>query len=122
MDTQGARELLTVAEVAKQSGLEAVTISRWCRSGRLPAIKLGKEWRIRRAALEAFLRQAEQASSLVGQLRSFYTIPDHVIAIAETPALLQKMDRAFFQIGEAYGAILVKFYMGETAPVEQLRA
>jgi excisionase family DNA binding protein len=115
-------ELLTAAEVAEYLGVEPVTVYRWCRSGRLPAMKLGKEWRIRRSALKNFLQRAEQATSLVGRLRSFYTLPDYVIAIAENEALLHQLDAAFFQIGEAQDALLVKFYSEEATPGEQLRA
>ncbi|HEX5503733.1 MAG TPA: helix-turn-helix domain-containing protein [Thermomicrobiales bacterium] len=50
-----AGELLDVAEVAALLKLRPVTIYRWCRAGRLPGVKLGKEWRIPRAALAALL-------------------------------------------------------------------
>jgi excisionase family DNA binding protein len=49
------KEFLTVAEVAELLGLRPVTIYRWCRAGRLASVKIGKEWRIRRAALDALL-------------------------------------------------------------------
>jgi excisionase family DNA binding protein len=116
-----SEELLNVEAVAEYLGVGPVTVYRWCRDGRLPCMKVGKAWRIRRTALEDFLRRREQETSLVGQLRSFYTVPDHVIAIAESKPLLHRLEVAFFQIGEARGAMLVKFYGGETAPVEQLR-
>lgn len=46
---------LTVAEVAEVLGLRPVTIYRWCRAGRLASVKIGKEWRIGRAALDDLL-------------------------------------------------------------------
>ncbi len=46
------KEFLTVAEVAEVLGLRPVTIYRWCRAGRLVSVKIGKEWRIRRAAVD----------------------------------------------------------------------
>jgi len=49
------KEFLNVAEVAEILGLRPVTIYRWCRSGRLTSVKIGKEWRIRRAALDDLL-------------------------------------------------------------------
>lgn len=51
------KEFLNVAEVAAAFDLGPVTIYRWCRSGRLPAVKVGKEWRIHRAALAALLHR-----------------------------------------------------------------
>jgi excisionase family DNA binding protein len=120
-DGRGERQLLTADEVARELGLRPTTIYQWCREGRLPAIKLGKEWRIRRAALDAFLAQSERRPTLVGQLRAFLTMPDHVLGITENKALLHRLDAAYFQVGEAHGALLVKFTGGETTPVDTLR-
>ena len=50
-----AKEFLTVAEVAAILDLRPVTIYRWCRAGRLAGVKIGKEWRIRRDALDELL-------------------------------------------------------------------
>jgi len=57
------RDLLTAHEVAYSLHLRPTTISQWCREGRLPAIKLGKEWRIRRGTLDALLDQSERRST-----------------------------------------------------------
>lgn len=112
---------LEVVEVAAHLGVEPVTVYRWCRAGRLPCIKLGKAWRIRRATLEEFLRQAEQERSLIGRLRAFYEVPDHVIAITETEDLQYQMDAAFLQVGEVRGGMLVKYYSEKTRSVDHLR-
>lgn len=120
-DRRGERQLLTADEVARVLGLQPTTIYQWCREGRLPAMKLGKEWRIRRSALDAFLEQSERRPTLIGQLRAFLTVPDHVLGIAENRGLLHRLDAAYFQVGEAHGALLVKFTGGETTPVDALR-
>ena len=53
MEGAGAsHELLSVEEVASYLGVGPITVYRWCRQGRLPALKVGKVWRIRRGALE----------------------------------------------------------------------
>ncbi|MDQ6907916.1 MAG: helix-turn-helix domain-containing protein, partial [Chloroflexota bacterium] len=122
MDAGNAtRDLLTADEVARTLNLRPTTIYQWCREGRLPAIKLGKEWRIRRTALDAFLEQGERRPTLVGQLRTFLAVPDHVLGIAEDMALLHRLDAAYFQVGEARGALLVKFTDGEATPTDALR-
>lgn len=120
-EARGKRELLTADEVARELGLRPTTIYQWCREGRLPAIKLGKEWRVRRTALDAFLEQSERRPTLVGQLRAFLTVPDHVLGIAEGRTLLHRLDAAYFQVGEARGALLVKFTDGEAASTDMLR-
>ena len=86
-----------------------VTIYRWCREGRLPCLKLGNTWRIRRSALEEFLIRGEHSATLVGQLRSFYRIPDNVLASAQTMEMLHQLDAAFFRVGEVRGGTLAKF-------------
>ena len=103
MGSDRRKELLGVAEVAEYLGVGAVTVYRWCREGRLPCLKVGRSWRIRREALEDFLRRGERAATLVGQLRGFLGVPDCVIAVAETPELLHQLDAAFMQVGRRAG-------------------
>lgn len=122
MDEVFGKDLLSAQEVAGYLGVGQVTIYRWCREGRLPCLKIGRSWRIRRTVLEDFLRQGERSATLTGQLRSFLTVPDKVIGIAQTPALLRRLDAAFFQVAEARGGMMIKFYGGEVWSVEDLRA
>jgi excisionase family DNA binding protein len=107
------KDLLSAEDVAGYLGVGQVTVYRWCREGRLPCLKIGKSWRIRRAALEDFLRQGERSATLVGQLRSFLEVPDNVIGIAQNLDLLHRLDAAFFRVGEARGGLLVKYVGGE---------
>lgn len=51
-----ADELLTIAEVAKYLKVSRRTAWRWCKSGRLPAGKVGHQWRVARSDLEDFVR------------------------------------------------------------------
>jgi excisionase family DNA binding protein len=111
-DRQGI-ELLGAEEVAGLLGVKETTIWRWCREGRLPCLKVGKYWRVRRGALEDFLREKERSDTLVGQMGSFLRVPDNVLAIAQNLDLLHRLDAAFFRVGEARDGLLVKFYGGE---------
>ncbi len=116
-------ELLEVPQIARYLRVSDVTVYRWCREGRLPCLKLGHSWRVRRSALDDFLARGEYSSTLVGQLRSFYRVPDNLLAIAETHEMLHKLDAAFFEVGEARGGMLAKFCGPETgASVEKLHA
>jgi excisionase family DNA binding protein len=115
-------ELLSAEDVAELVGIKETTVWRWCREGRLPCLKVGKHWRVRREALEDFLRRSERPSTLVGQLGSFLQVPDNVLAIAQNIGLVHRLDAAFFQVGEARGAVLVKFYGGENHSEDELRA
>ncbi len=46
-------ELLTVKEVAIYLRVSRVTVWRWCQQGTIPAFRVGRNWRIRRADLLA---------------------------------------------------------------------
>jgi excisionase family DNA binding protein len=107
---QPTEDLLSVEQVAGVLGVESVTVYRWCRQGRLTCLKPGKSWRIRRTALEAFLRRSERPRTLAALLGAFLEMPDQLLAVAEDAALLTRLDAAFFQAGEARGALLVKLY------------
>jgi excisionase family DNA binding protein len=116
------KELLSAEDIAGLMGVKETTVWRWCREGNLPCLKVGKHWRIRREALEAFLRRSERSSTLVGQLSSFLQVPDNVLVIAQNLDLLHRLDAAFFQVGDAHGGLLVKFYGGEEHSEDELRA
>ena len=116
-------ELLEVPHIARYLRVSDVTVYRWCREGRLPCLKLGNSWRVRRSALEDFLARGEHSATLVGQLRSFYRVPDNVLASAQSTEMLHQLDAAFFRVGEARRGMLAKFCGPESgASVEELRS
>lgn len=116
------KHLLDAEDVAEYLGVQQTTIWRWCREGSLPCMKIGREWRIRREALDEFLKQHERPVTLVGRLRSFLEVPDNIIGIAQDHELLRRLDSAFFRIGEAQIGLLVKFYDEEAESPDELRA
>src|SRR5215211_221618 len=116
------KDLLSAEDVAGLLGVKESTVWRWCREGNLPCLKVGKHWRVRREALEDFLRRSERPTTLVGQLCSFLEVPDNVLAIAQNIDLLHRLDAAFFEVGDVQGGLLVKFYAGEEDSEDELRA
>jgi excisionase family DNA binding protein len=106
-------QLLAATDVAELIGVKETTVYRWCKEGKLPCLKIGKHWRIRREALEDFLKRSERPRTLLEQLDSFLRVPDNVLAIAQNIEILHRLDAAFFRVGEARGGLLVKFYAGE---------
>jgi len=48
-------EILTLEEVAAYLRLTPQTIYKWAQERRIPAVKLGKEWRFRRSILDRWL-------------------------------------------------------------------
>jgi excisionase family DNA binding protein len=118
--TSREKELLGATDVAELIGVKETTVYRWCKEGKLPCLKIGKHWRIRRGVLEDFLKESERPRTLVGQLDSFLRVPDNVLAIAQNIEILHRLDAAFFRVGEARGGLLVKFYAGEEHLEEEL--
>lgn len=53
--------LLRAEEVAAYFGVSTATVYRWCKEGRIPCLKIGKHWRVRREELVDFLKEAEEA-------------------------------------------------------------
>jgi excisionase family DNA binding protein len=45
-------ELLSAEEVGRILKLSKATVQRWCREGRLPAVKMGKVYRIKKRDLD----------------------------------------------------------------------
>jgi excisionase family DNA binding protein len=105
-------ELLSTEEVAGYLGVGQVTVWRWCREGTLPCAKIGRSWRIRRSAVEEFVRKSERSGTLVDRLRTFLEESDNVLAIVQTRELMLRLNVAFFRVGEARGGILIRYRSG----------
>src|SRR5215210_5197795 len=118
--TSRETELLAATDVASMIGVKETTVYRWCKEGRLPCLKIGKHWRIRREALEDFLKSSERPRTLTEHLETFLRVPDNVLAIAQNIDILHRLDAAFFRVGESRGGLLVKFYAGEEYSEEEL--
>jgi acetyl-CoA synthetase len=56
MPSEELDELLLPAEVARILRVTTRTVERYCKKGRLRAVKVGRLWRIPRSSLEEFLK------------------------------------------------------------------
>ncbi len=54
-------EVLTVWEVARYLRLSRTTVWRWCREGKLHAVRIGHQWRVRRAEVERMIDREKLA-------------------------------------------------------------
>jgi len=59
---QVSERLLTTKEVAAYLRVSRSTVWRWCQEQRLPAFKIGREWRISQARLDRLI--GEQTTEL----------------------------------------------------------
>ena len=54
--------VMTVAELAEYAGLPELVVRRLAREGVIPALKLGREWRIKRDLLERWMQKHSWSS------------------------------------------------------------
>jgi len=62
--------VLTVQEVAELLKVSQATVWRWCQSGKLPAFRVGQQWRIRATDLQAVMNAHEQRNTGISQAAS----------------------------------------------------
>ncbi|MEU6075006.1 helix-turn-helix domain-containing protein [Micromonospora sp. NPDC047074] len=70
-------EMFSVEQVAERLGLHVRTVRGYIRSGRLPAVRIGKQYRIARADLDALTgrpRPARPAGGVVAEVSSIVQI------------------------------------------------
>ncbi|MEK9180970.1 MAG: helix-turn-helix domain-containing protein [Patescibacteria group bacterium] len=52
-----ADKILNAEQIAKFFGVSRKTVWEWCKHGKLPAFKIGKEWKIRQSDLQRMMNQ-----------------------------------------------------------------
>ncbi len=50
-------DIMTIEDVAKYLKLKPQTIYTWAQDGKIPAAKLGKEWRFKRSIIDKWFNQ-----------------------------------------------------------------
>jgi PTS system nitrogen regulatory IIA component len=62
-------DIMTLEEVAKYLKVKPQTIYTWAQDGKIPAAKLGKEWRFRRSVIDKWFNQHfdDKFSDLFGE-------------------------------------------------------
>ena len=50
-------KILNVEQLAKFFGVSDQTIWRWCKAGKLPAYKIGAQWKIRQSDINKIINQ-----------------------------------------------------------------
>ena len=54
---EGTVQMMTVDEVAEYLQLHPLTVRRLAREGGIPAFKVGRQWRVKRAALDQWIKE-----------------------------------------------------------------
>ena len=60
---------MTVEEVARYLRLKPQTIYKWAQNGKIPAAKLGKEWRFKKTLIDAWIDAAMSESLAMQKLK-----------------------------------------------------
>jgi len=102
-------ELLTVDEVADILRTTPNTIYRWLRARKLPGVKIGKEWRIRKETLELKLSKTNTFNDKdQGFMDNIHPQQDHVMAVTHDIKNLYNLEAEFFKKGLSRGSRLFK--------------
>jgi excisionase family DNA binding protein len=56
MGEENLPPIMTIAQVSEHIGLQELTVRRLAREGKIPALKLGRQWRIKRDLLDAWIK------------------------------------------------------------------
>jgi len=67
------RQLFTVPQVAEEFQVTAQTIRNWIDQGVLPAVRVGRAFRVRREDVDALLERASAESSSLATRRDVWT-------------------------------------------------
>ena len=59
-------ELLTVKEVAKYLKMCQITIYRLAKAGKIPAFKVGGDWRFKQSSIEKWIDENENSNGING--------------------------------------------------------
>lgn len=51
------RLLMSPAEVSRFVGVKPRTVARWCREGKIDALKVGRVWRVHRTEVKRIVRR-----------------------------------------------------------------
>lgn len=55
--TKASRQIYDAQKLAKFFGVSRETVRDWCKTGKLPAFKIGKEWKVRVEDLQKLINQ-----------------------------------------------------------------
>jgi PTS system nitrogen regulatory IIA component len=62
------KEIMTAKEVAEYLNLHPLTVHKYARQGKIPAFKIGADWRFHRKYIERWIRE-KLSSNLTGKER-----------------------------------------------------
>lgn len=126
------RRMLTIDEVAALMRVHRNTVYRWCRSGRLPATKVGKDWRVSRDTIEGLIAPAEEnvirgAKVVLGpeavepadlggrepdgrvlEFLSSLEPGEHLLTLVDGPGAVLEVERQFFEVAQHRAGKLFK--------------
>ncbi len=72
MNKEDFPAIMTISEVAQYVNMHELTVRRLAREGQLPALKLGRQWRIKKDLLEKWLEK--QSLENLNQLQDTTTV------------------------------------------------
>jgi excisionase family DNA binding protein len=114
------QRFVTVEEAAELLRVAVNTIYRWCRAGRLPARKFGREWRIDSSALEEVGCRAvmERANLLEPIVRRLYRGGECLLGLAVDRATEQRLQALFLDLALREPSSAARLVLWDETPEE----
>jgi excisionase family DNA binding protein len=105
--------LLTTTDVAAYLQVDPNTVYRWCREGKIGAVKIGHEWRIDQKDLAEYLRANRNSSpthskSLRDIFRRQLSAPEHLMVMLTEPEKVYELEVEFFKTALDLGMPIMK--------------
>jgi excisionase family DNA binding protein len=63
--TSKSKEIMTAKEIAEYLKIHPLTVHRYAREGKIPAFKIGTDWRFHRKHIERWIRQKLSSANKV---------------------------------------------------------
>lgn len=103
-------DYLTIQEVSAILKVHSNTVYKMCRQGVLPAVKIGKEWRIDRDKLHDFMEKGVQATPPPKPVELGHALPEtgHILGIFSGQKEIVDFERSFFLAAPRVGYRLLK--------------
>ena len=67
MTTEQAASIMTIDDVSVYLQLHPLTVRRLARAGEIPAMKIGRQWRVQRELLDRWLEEQSLKNVVAGQ-------------------------------------------------------
>lgn len=83
------KEIMTAKEVAAYLNIHLLTVQKYARAGKIPAFKIGTDWRFHKKHIEEWIREKSEYITLGKERRKSLRRQLHADVIHQDPAVTE---------------------------------